>query len=304
MADGMKVLRRGFSTALRSPVVILLLAGSSAALLAQQDYEVRLNRPVRPGNQFKIVARGRKSHEVRISPAHEPPKETKDDFTVEYIATRKILAVDEIGRATKISDVIERFSLVRDGRRTALAQPGAKLVAFVEGIKKNFEIDGQRVDEQTENALKVVIDITTGAASDDEVFGTNTRRKVGDSWAMNAPLAAQDMAKRANVEVQDISGEVSLASVTHESAGDALKFLCHFKGNARPSSPDMISSHGAFEATWSTVAPVDLSLPRTEDSVTMNFQFQAQVPGRDGGATSLAVTVRESLSAKTTPLSD
>ncbi|MEY2491678.1 MAG: hypothetical protein QOH24_629 [Verrucomicrobiota bacterium] len=288
---------------MKGAAVLLLIVGFSSPLLAQQDYEIRLNRSLKPGNRFEVSARGRHLREIRISPAHEPLQETKDAFEVEYAATRKVLEVDEAGRSTKVADIIQQLSVIRAGNHTELAQHGASLVAFVQGTKKIFEIDGQRVDDQTEKALQVVIDVSTGGPSDDEVFGTRARKKIGESWSMNKPLAVEDVAKRFSIELRDLAGEVRLESVTHESTGDVLKIVCRFKGDARPLlSTAITSSRGPFEATWSTKIPVDPSLARTEDSIALNFQFQGK-----GGApvqASATATVRMSVIAKMTPLND
>ncbi|MEY2484584.1 MAG: hypothetical protein QOH39_232 [Verrucomicrobiota bacterium] len=290
---------------MKGAAVLLLIVGSSSPLLAQQDYEIRLNRSLKPGNQFKVFARGRILEDFQISLAHEPLQETKDDFEVEYAATRKVLEVDKAGRATKVSDIIEQLSVIRAGNHAELAQRGASLVAFVQGKKKIFEIDGQRVDDQTEKALKVVIDITTGGPSDDEVFGTRARKKLGESWNMNKILAVEDFAKRSNVELRNLAGEVRLESVTHESTGDVLKIVCHFKGDARPVSLTTItSSRGPFEATWSTRVPVEPSLARTEDSIALSLQFQGKGGAPDHTQTSVAGTLRKSVICKMTPLND
>ncbi len=235
-----------------------------------------------------------------MSQGHEPAQEKKDAFEVEYAATRKVLEVEEAGRATKVSDVIEQLSVLRAGNRAELAQRGATLVAFVQGTKKIFEIDGRRVDDQTEKALKVVIDITTGGPSDDEIFGTKARKKVGESWSMNRSSAIEAYTRHQNIDVRDLAGEVTLESITHEPSGDVLKIVCHFKGDARLLlSSAITSSSGPFEATWSTKIPVDPSLARTEDSIAMNLQFQ----GKGGGpveATATA-TIKMSVIAKMTP---
>jgi hypothetical protein len=74
----MKFLKRRFSTTLEGTALFLLIVGFSSRLLAQQDYEIHLNRPLKPGDQFKVVARGRNSQEIRMSQGHEPSHEKKD----------------------------------------------------------------------------------------------------------------------------------------------------------------------------------------------------------------------------------
>ena len=289
---------------MKQVVALALALGVSSALFAQQDYEIRLDRPLKPGDQFKISATGRKRQDIRISTANEPLHEKNDDFTIEYAARRKVFAVDEIGRAIKVSDTVQQLSLVRSGNRTEFLKPGTKVLGYVEGMKKVFEIDGRRADEETESVLELVIDITAGGPGNDEVFGSRTRKKVGEAWKMNSVAAIAELGRR-NIEGQAIEGDVTLESVTHEPIGDVLRVVCHFKGNARPiSMPGITSSSGPFQGTWSTKVPVNPALTSTEDSMAINLQFQGKggVPG--GGENTVSATLRESVIARNVTISN
>src|ERR1700760_3955078 len=95
---------------------IAVRGGLCPAVFAQQpspEYEIRFDRPLKPNDQLKESVQGERSQEVRTSANGKPLQETKDDFRVEYAATRTVLAVDEIGRATNISDVVEQLVLIR-----------------------------------------------------------------------------------------------------------------------------------------------------------------------------------------------
>jgi hypothetical protein len=224
----------------------------------------------------------------------------KEDFAVEYAAARTVLEVEAAGRPIKVSDVIEKLSLIRRGNRTELAKPGSVLVASTEGKKKRFEIDGRLVDAQSAKALEVVVDISQGGATDDDIFGTKSRKKPGESWEMNRALAAQDLAKRTNVEARNLAGKVTLESVTHDPTGDILNLTWQVTGDARPLQlPAAITSlHGPFKATFSGKYPLDQSLGCHEGSLEMTFLVEGNGQARNGAQLSATGEMKRSITYK------
>jgi hypothetical protein len=187
--------------------VLFSILAVSGTLFSQQDYGIHLDRPLKSGDQSQVLVSGKSFEEILITSDAEVVQHTKDEFSVEYTVTRKVLEVERAGRPSKVQDTIQRLWVTRAGNRTELAPPGAILVATIEDKKKKFRIDDKTVSTETAKALKVVIDISTGGATDDDIFGTRTRKKVGDSWNMNTVAAAEDLQRRSDVELRNLSGK-------------------------------------------------------------------------------------------------
>jgi hypothetical protein len=268
---------------MKLPAVLILVLGVSGALVAQQDYEIRLSRPDKPGDQFQVSVSGTSFEEMLATSDANTVQHTKDEFAVEYAAIRKVLEVERAGRPTKVQDTIQRLLVTRGNNRMELAPAGAILVAAVEDKKKKFKIDDNMVTTQTAKALEIVINLSTGGATDDDIFGTRARKKVGDSWNMNAAAAVEEIRKRSDVELRNLSGKVKLESVSREASGDVLNITGSMNGDGRLALPAIVLMfRGPFKASFSGKFPVDQALGRLEESMEMNLVFDASGSAPNG----------------------
>ncbi|HST30360.1 MAG TPA: hypothetical protein VLK27_05915 [Chthoniobacterales bacterium] len=229
---------------------------------------------------------------------------TKDEFSVEYAGVRKVLEVEPAGRPIKVSDTVEKLVQVRHGRRTELAKAGSVLVASIQGRKKSFQINGQAVDAEGAKALGVVADLSEGGATDDDIIGTKTRKRPGDTWAMNGALAFRDFAKRSNVEVRNVAGRATLESVARDESGEILNIKWQVTGDAKPIElPALVTSfHGPFKATFSGRYPVDVLLSCPEESMDMSFLFEGSGQTRNGAPIRVTGEMQRSVAYKMTQI--
>lgn len=264
--------------------VFVLASLISSSVFAQKDYEIRLNRPVKPGDQSRFSITGKSFQEMQADADGQVLMHTRDEFSVEYAGVRKVLEVEAAGRPTKVSDNVEKFVLIRRGTRTELAKPGAVIVASFQGKRKTFRIDGQAVDAQSAKALELVVDISRGGPTDDDIFGTKSRKKSGDTWDMSGILAARDLAKRSDVDARNLSGKVTFESVSQDENAEMLSIKWQVAGDARPVElPESVTSlHGPFKATLSAKYPVDVSLSSPEGSLDMSFLCEGSGQTRNG----------------------
>lgn len=274
----------------------------TATIVAQSEYEIRLVHPLKPGDQYKVSVKGKDSQDIQITSGFETVKSKKDEFSVEYAATRKVIEVEPAGRAIKVSDVIQQLIVIRGGNRTQLAKSGSVLVADRQGKSKRFEINGLSVDAQTFKALDLVVDLSKGGPTDDDVLGTKKRRKVGETWDINA-AAAQDLANSDHIELRNVVGKVKLESVTNEpSIGDVLRISAHFTADARPTVPAGITSfRGPSEARFSVRVPVDTSLRRPEESMNVAIEFEGS-GYQNGSPIDLRGSLKRSITGMATPM--
>ena len=296
-----------FAVSLRNLTSVKLLAGVfvlaiwiASSVFAQKDYEIRLERPLKPGDRCRFSVQGKNLQEMQADADGQIVMHTKDEFSVEYAGVRKVLEVEPAGRPTKVSDTIEKLILIRRGNRIELAKPGSVLIASIQGKKKTFQIDGRPVDAEMAKTLEVVVEISQGGATDDDIFGTKGRKRPGDTWDMNGALAARDLAKRSNVDVRNLSGKVALESVTQDETGEILNIKWQIAGDAKPlEMPALVTSfHGPFKATLVAKYPVDVSLSCPEGSLDMSFLFEGSGQTRAGAPIRVTGEVQRSLTYK------
>ena len=252
------------------PLAFLLLA--TPALFAQ-DYEIRLARANKPGDQLNLSATGKLSMDSTQTLGDAAPKEQKQDITVQFEGVEKIVEVDAKGKETKITLTVDKLTQTVGSETTDVAPKGTVITCSVSGKKQNYEIDGKAADPGVAQALDVVIQLSRGEPSDDEIFGTKEHKKKGDSWDINADLAKSSLAgQTGGGEVSDLSGKTTLDDV----AGDNLKVSALMKGKAKPPlPPQIIVDDSSFDAKFTGTFPIDVTKPPVEEGEEVTFAFTA-----------------------------
>jgi hypothetical protein len=94
--------------------------------------------------------------------------------------------VDALGAATSKSFTIISSKLTRDGATSTLLPNGSIILAKLQDGRTLFEMSGQPVDDDVAKALSIVIALHSGdSISDDAMFGTHEKKRVGESWDLD-----------------------------------------------------------------------------------------------------------------------
>jgi hypothetical protein len=78
--------------------------------------------------------------------------------------------------------------------------------------KPAFLVDGKPVDKKAAAVLGILFAPPHSKVTDDDIFGTKERKKVGESWPINRDLAIMDIAKK-GVQIEDLAGTTKLEKV-------------------------------------------------------------------------------------------
>ena len=250
----------------------------SAAALAQ-DYEIRLERPWKVGDKYHVSATGRQSEKMTVTVGGKVVQSKGREFSVEFESDVTIQAVDQKGRATKESHAIAKCIGASGGTREALLAAGTVVVASVKGDDEVYEVDGRPVGGMAKKALDLLISLEKGGPDDDEMFGTRERKRVGQSWGINAKLAAQDLGQsKLQVKPEDITGTVTVVKALSVGGVDCIQLRADLaiKGLRLPMPPGFTITRGAVKAQLVGTLPVDVSLPGLGGTKTMAVQFVAK----------------------------
>ena len=275
--------------------------GTSVALA--QDYEIKLTRPMKVGAEYHIAAVGHSSMKSTIKVNGKVVEEQSKNFSVDFESDDKALEVDKNGEPSKVSLTVDKFILKQGGAEKPLLAKGAVVSASAKDDKKVFEIAGQPVDAETAEALDLVVGLGRNRASDDEIFGTKERKKVGDRWAMNAELAAkelQDVMKGSTVKKEDVAGTVTLDKVVKVGTTDCLQISAEMTVN-NVTMPDMEVAQMKVQAHFSGLFPIDLSKDIMEESGSLTMSITAKAkPDPDGPEMVIESVAEQSLNVKIT----
>ena len=195
---------------------LLLLVFPALGLFAADDtYVIRLTRPSKVGDRYRVDTTGTQNERERITIGGQVQKEEKD-LSVHLVAVETVLAVDSSATPTRYEYLIETCRRTSAGKTEELLSPGHKVVAETDAEGETvFTVDGDPALEDIAKALGVVISIhRPNSPTDDDIFGTKERKKVGDTWNIDAAAAAADLSRAGlGISPDVLKGTISLAGI-------------------------------------------------------------------------------------------
>jgi hypothetical protein len=270
-----------------------------AATVAAQDYAIKLALPLKVGQRYQFTAAGNQSSENSMTAEQRVVRNQKEELSLEMESEVTVLALDAKGRSTKESHTIKK--LLQGPGKQPLLVAGTKVVASRPGAKLTFEIAGEPVAGDVAKALELALSITSGGPTDDEIFGTRQRKKVGDRWPMNETLALQDgNAKLAGsgLAIAKIKGATTLQKVTKDGAVDVLHLAADLTATLAPAAQGPFTSVDAtMTATFTGAFPTDLTKSIQEEGQTMTMVIKASgKPNPEGPVVQVASIMKRSIS--------
>jgi len=262
-----------------------LLTSLSLSLLISsgvfaQTYKIQFDRPMKPGEKYNIVASGTQSQAMTVTSDGKTLQEQKEEFSVDYKSVEEVLEVDSLGRETKISSTIEKFTKTTGGVTKDMLPKGTVLVSSAPNVHL---VNGVAVDPDVAKALSMAVQLSKGGPGDDTIFGTREAKKIGDSWDADATAMKEDLSKTFGGAVQDFAGKTTLVNVVKSGSGDVLKIQAKVTGKVVPPLPPGFTvDASAMEVTLAGDLPVDLSLGRPMDSTAISFTFSGHADAPTG----------------------
>jgi hypothetical protein len=291
----------GAATAIAVSVAALAAAapGAPAAPAASpQDHAVRLARPAAAG-QKRLAVGSLESDDHLSGTRGGAPSDQRQLSTIRYVVATEILEVSARGNAQRATLTVRRLVKESGGVKLELAKPGEVVTARMAGRERVFEMHGARLAPDLQQALGAAVPLRADdEPTDDDLFGTAQRRRVGESWAANGGLFASFGATSLTFNPKDVAGMATLAGVKTFHGIPCLEV--HWKLEARhglfkPGSlPEGFSGSGAsMSVTGSAVVPVDLALPLASRETTITAIADFGSAGDGGTAVSLHHELRQ-----------
>ena len=256
----------------------------AAPAQAQTDYEIRLFRPNKAGDRYRISVTGHQIRQVMLrSASGETLRSERASFSVEMAGAVQVLEVDPKGNATRAAITVDTLVRVIGLQRDELLRPGTLVTEQRAGARQEFQIDGRVVGPDLKDALDVALSETNdpGAPSDDELMGTRERKKVGERWPVNrerlASFCSQDSDINLAVAPQDIEGGGTLAAVARVGDIDCLRVDVAMTILGRPRDTKLPAGmeKAKIEINISALLPVDPKLDQLEESTRLTMTLVA-----------------------------
>jgi hypothetical protein len=258
-------------------------APPAPAVIPARDYEVRLTRAAAAGE--KRLAVGSLSSDDHLSGTREgAPSDQRQTSTIRYVVATEIQEVSPKGNALRATLTVRRLVKESGGVSLELAKPGAVVSARLAGHERVFELLGARLAPDLQQALAAAVPLRADdEPTDDDLFGTSQRRRVGESWKANGELFAGFGAASMTFDPKDVSGTVTLAGVKTVKGQPCLEVrwkLDARHGSFKPGSlpPGFAGTTSSMSVTGSALVPVEAGVPPAgkETSITAIADISGQ----------------------------
>jgi hypothetical protein len=188
-----------------------------------------------------------------------------------------------------------------------LVPKGSVITASWDGREQAFEMAGGALEPDTEESLKL-LDLLTDdpdGPTDDEVFGTKERKKVGDRWEGNSELMAKDLARLGlTAKKEDLKSSVTLEKVVTLGKTECLQLsgLITCDKFAPPLPPEFSVDKSMLKMNFAGKIPTAASLVLpAEDSADMTITLTARgKPDPNAEEVVLQITNEWSLTGRVT----
>jgi hypothetical protein len=298
----------------RSPAAVLPVLLFASALLAQtapaaKDYAIKLHRPLKVGQKFAFSASGT-TKGCMAQTLDGKTRKQEEEHSAELVGVEEILAVDEKGGVTKVAITVEKCVKIEGEAKTEAIPKGKTVIGQKVNGKKEWRVkdDPDPLSRDAVDVLELLVTLKAATeATDDDVFGTTARQKVGDSWPVNAEAAAKDLKRLApDLDKSDISGQVKLRGLMTVGGVECLEVTAELavKNVAPPGLPAGVKAEKAEMKAELTIAlPTDPSLPRLREAGAMTFVsvLKGKV-GQEAKDMTVEITKETRTKTETTPV--
>ncbi len=295
-------------SSLKFSAAILALALAPCSALFAQDYEIRLDRPDPVGSKCHLAMVGKQSTSQVVKQGDKVLQDKSSKFAVEAELVATVLAVSEKGAHTRVKIEVEKLVRIEGDARRELVPKGSVITVSWDGKEQAFDMAGG-LDPDTEESLRLLnlVSENPNGPTDDEIFGTKERKKVGDRWEGNSELMAKDLTRFGIlVKKEDLKSTATLEKVVQVGKTECLQLNCAFTCDKfePPLPPGFTVEKSALKADFCNKVPVATSLVLPEEgSMDMAIKLTARgKPNPDAGEIVLEIANEQSLTARATEM--
>jgi len=266
-------------------LALVLVGIFFVATAGAQDYEIRLHRAIATGAKYRITGSGQQFERMQIFAGGKQVDQKEEDirFDIETVATA--LTVDALGRPTQYTLAIEKFVVSPAGGDTVTLERGTVISGRLEGQRVILAIGDAPLGGLAAKVIEWMFPVPTSSGTDDDVFGTRERKKVGDRWPIDARAAAHHLGASLKAEIDSnlIKGETALVRAGRTAVGDVITIAGTFSldGFSMPLPDGVKIVKGRTMASYEGQLPVDARRPPLRTTMKMMNDVVAVRPADD-----------------------
>jgi len=158
-------------------------AAFSCLSLNAQEYDIKLERPFKIGDKYKISYHETLTTVKEVTQKERGPSKGRGEASVTASYEGKVLELSPEGLPAKEEILVRSFESCKGGQSMEMIPSGTCLIASLQDGKAVFQLDGADVPEQTAKMLRKASLI--GNLGDERVFKMSGKRKLGETWEPN-----------------------------------------------------------------------------------------------------------------------
>jgi hypothetical protein len=291
------------------PVLRLLFTLTFLAmpLVAQESYEVRMHRPVKKGERFKLDAKVAVDVYTKTILNADDIEETKVLAACKLTGDLTILDITAKGLAKELRLKLTTAECIADGEAADFFKKGDVIYLRHGEPDSVVQVNGQEPDSEQGELIDTFLYVQGDENStDDELLGTSSKVKPGDSWAMNKEAMLKDWIREGfeGLKAEDIKGKTTLTEITKLEGEPAVRlngeFTIENTGLQMPSFPEEIRAK-KFKLTINDETDLPIDPTRTAARSRMSMTIESDSDGtieQDGRATKVRVNMRQRCAAE------
>lgn len=257
---------------------------------AQQDYEIKLNRPSKAGDRHRVKANVSQTGRtvVHIGSERTPPR--TDEIKIELEAVATVLTVSESGQPTQISYEVAKCTKTEEGQTADLVAPGKVIIASDADGDEGLKFKDGTMSDEVRSRLALLINGLEDSEDEDESFGTTERKKVGDTWPANSEAMAREIAEHSEgAKPSAIKGKSRLESVSNVQGVPCLQIVSSITirglmpgGDDLP--PGLKVQNSILRVEMTGMYPVDVNRSVLSGSFTMDMEAELSASSATSGS--------------------
>ena len=211
-----------------------------------QQYLIRLDRSEKAGQRYHIAATSTDKTTVEITVSEQVLKKDEDVVAVELSADVTILEASSSNWATRKRFTVLSSKLTRAGSTGPILPNGTQVIALIQNGQTVYEVNQKLVDEGVAGALRSVITLHLASVADDDMYGTPTPKRIGESWPVSV-AAMKKLLKEIGAQGgrQEITGSGTLEKV--ENNHIFVRSSINARDVLLPIEPELTTESGEIE---------------------------------------------------------
>ena len=193
-------------------VSLLRPLAAAPAAPAAEDFSIKLRRPSKVGERTLLTGSYQADENTVVTVASIENRQEKHAI-YRFAVIHKVLAIGAKGNPLRVELGVQKLTREADGATTEVLKAGDVISVRLEGHQEVWELGGAPLADELKEALDGIVEIAADDdPTDDDVYGTARRRRVGDSWPVDARLLADQLKQKGlPVTAKDVTGTATLA---------------------------------------------------------------------------------------------